>query len=327
MLSYKQIAQWENKGYVVANNIINKNLTYLCKSYLDKIYNSPNNASKDFGSNGKLEFPCGQIIDYITIETNLIKCVKQLLKTEDILLCQSDAWGKSGKLDKTCYSNNDQRMHMDYGNNSFLHPMPWDKPEAVAAIVYLSDTDITGGGTAIVPRNTIINNGIETYDDKDQLYQMPYLNMPGQKNFKFFNDRSYSEYYFKRNYSKIYNFRKKLYNREIKITPKIGDILFYRLDIWHRGTPVKLGKVRNVMNLLWKKKECYWINIWNPGWTKKMYNKWLEELFIKMTPEQRSTLGVPPIGDKYWTYRTIKLMKQRYPGINIDLYQNQISRL
>ena len=70
MLSNKQIAQWENKGYVVATNIINKNLTYLCKSYLDKIYNSANNASKDFGSNGKLEFPSGQIIDYITIETN-----------------------------------------------------------------------------------------------------------------------------------------------------------------------------------------------------------------------------------------------------------------
>ena len=50
--------------------------------------------------------------------------------------------------------------------------------------------------------------------------------------------------YFKQNYPEIYKFRQKLYNREIFADTNVGDILFYRLDTWHRGTPVKKGKVR-----------------------------------------------------------------------------------
>ena len=42
---------------------------------------------------------------------------------------------------------------MDYGNNTFLHPSEWDKPEVVAMIIYLSDVKDTLGGTSCVPRN------------------------------------------------------------------------------------------------------------------------------------------------------------------------------
>ena len=73
---------------------------------------------------------------------------KQLLNTDDILLAQSDAWRKTDKNSL----NSDQRMHMDYGNNTFLHPSDWNMPEAVAIIIYFSDINDTGGGTAIIPR-------------------------------------------------------------------------------------------------------------------------------------------------------------------------------
>lgn len=47
-------------------------------------------------------------------------------------------------------------MHMDYGNN--MWSMPLEGPaEAVAAIVYYSDTKDTGGGTAIVPRQSKVD--------------------------------------------------------------------------------------------------------------------------------------------------------------------------
>ena len=59
-----------------------------------------------------------------------------------------------------------------------------------------------------------------------------------------------------------------------------------------------------------EKKSATWINQWNPGWTKKMYYSWLEKLFIQMTPKQRSILGIPPPGDKYWTKSTIEILNQ-----------------
>ena len=52
----------------------------------------------------------------------------------------SDGWCKAGHHDFGAQQNNDQRFHMDYGNNTFLHPTPWYQPENVAAIAYLADT-------------------------------------------------------------------------------------------------------------------------------------------------------------------------------------------
>ena len=109
-----------------------------------------------------------------------------------------------------------------------------------------------------------------------------------------------------------------------KILANKGDILFYRLDLWHRGTPVKKNKVRYVMNLLWKKNKCYWINIWNPGWTRKMYYGYLEKLLSNMTIKQRNILGFPPVGDKYWTLKKLFYLTKRYPEIEIDPYLSKL---
>ena len=56
-----------------------------------------------------------------------------------------------GNTDTSKFKNTNQRMHMDYGNNTFLHPPDWDSPEAVSMIIYFSDVSITGGGTAVFP--------------------------------------------------------------------------------------------------------------------------------------------------------------------------------
>jgi ectoine hydroxylase-related dioxygenase (phytanoyl-CoA dioxygenase family) len=308
----KKINQWKQKGFCICDNIIDNDLIKDSNIFLTDMYQNGELSVKDFGSEGKLEFPSNTIIDNIMINEKIIESVQKILDTNEILLVQADAWGKNGKEDYSDFSNNNQRMHMDYGNNSFLHPPEWEKPECVAMIIYLSDTKKTGGGTALVPR----------MDGNDKLYSVPYKNMPGIASYPFYNDKSRSENYFKENDTDVYHFRKELYNREIVTQPKLGDILFYRLDLWHRGTPVNKGEIRFVVNLLWKKKECFWINCWNPGWTKKMYYGSLEKKFSDMTPIQRSVLGVPLPGDRYWDIKKINLLKMRYPNIDVKPYIN-----
>lgn len=312
MLSVNEINQWKEKGYIVVRNLLDKSILDKSVSYLNEIYEKRELNVKDFGSNGKLEFPSNTILDYLSMNENMIKSVQKLLGCNEITLLQCDTWGKKGSNDFSEQSNNDQRMHMDYGNNMFLHPSDWDNPEAVAAIIYLSDVTDTEGGTAIVPKESKTKN----------FYKFPYINMPGINGHTFINNKNDAEEYFKANNTDIYNFRKELYKNEIKLSPGKGDILFYRLDIWHRGTPVKNEKIRFVTNLLWKKRECYWINNWNPGWTKNMYYGSIEKLFINLTPLQRSLLNVPLPGDKYWTLEKIKLLELRYPGIDVSPYLN-----
>ena len=310
-LSKNQQKQWRNQGFTITSNLIEPELINNSFTFLQELHQSDKLQCRDFGSQGKLEFPCNSILDEISIHNRLICCVQELLRTKDILLIQGDTWGKEGiSVNHQSNSNNDQRMHMDYGNNTFLHPSKWEKPEAVSIIIYLSDISDTGGGTSVVPRNTKTN----------YLYNSPYLKMPGIHNYQFNNDRQHAEDYFQLEHPEVFQFRQKLYQHEIIPQPKKGDILFYRLDLWHRGTPVKEGQVRFVMNLVFKKKECFWINQWNPGWTKKMYYGELEKLFIKMTPTQRGVLGVPLPGDPYWNFEKLDCLKDRYSGINVLPY-------
>lgn len=314
-LSKNQIKQWREKGYVIVSNLIEKELLTKSVTFMNIKYPSPDKSCKDFGSNnGELEFPSGHVIDWLTLHSNIINAVKELLYSDNVILLQSDAWSKAGYRNSNKMSNQDQRMHMDYGNNTFLHPSEWDKPETVANIIYLSDTNETGGGTSVVPR----------LGEDDHLYKAPYINMPGQYKYKFYNDRKAAEKYMSEISPEMKTFREQLYRREIVTKPKLGDVLFYRLDLWHRGTPVNVGKVRNVMNLLWTKRECYWINTWNRGWTRKMYRGTIENLFTQMTPDQRSVLGVPLPGNKYWTKKTIMLLKSRYPNIDTEPYLSKL---
>ena len=264
-LTKEQEHQWRENGYCIVNNLIDQDIINNSYDFMLNYYNNKNICT-DFGSNNhELEFPTNTILDKLYIHENIIKSVQQLLKTDEILLTQADAWSKSGNnINRT---NGNQRMHMDYGNHTFLHTSDWYAPECVAMIIYLSDIKITGGGTAIVKR----------LSNDDEAYQEPYINMPGQAKNSFYNDKDEAENYFKNNNIQIYNFRNKLYEREFITQPSIGDILFYRLDTWHRGTPVFPNKIRNVINLVWKKKECYWIQQWNVGFTKKMYKGILEK--------------------------------------------------
>ena len=66
---------------------------------------------------------------------------------------------------------------------------------------------------------------------------------------------------------------------------KKGDVLWYRHDVWHRGTPVKKGCVRYVINLAYAKPNAP-INVWNSGFTQKMYYGWLEDYISSLNNYQ-----------------------------------------
>ena len=341
IIGLKEKKEWKNKGYTIIRGALDNTLIKECKKCIENKYNFNTPPQADFGSiNGEFEFPSNTIFDKLTLNNNLLNAVsylldtkdilltqfrqylklihsvKQLLNTDEILLTQSVAWAKYyvKKQNKLSSSNHDQRIHMDYGNHSFLHVSDWDKPEVVAIIIYLSDTELTGGGTAVVPKNSITRD----------LYEMPYINMPGQHNYIFNNDKETAETYFLKNYPEVYKFRNKLYQNEIVVNAKPGDILFYRLDLWHRGTPVKPNNIRHVVNLAFKKKECYWINNWNKSFTKGMYYGKIEKLICSLTPRQCSVIGIPPVGDPIWNEKRLKNIKARYPNFNIKPYLSKL---
>ena len=265
----------------------------------------------DFGSpDRKFEFPTNvETLDDLVLNEQLIRAVQQLLQTEDVRLLQADLWPKIGvdNMDHDAQANTDQRMHMDYGNNTLLHP-DWHSPDAVAAVIYFDDSEETAGGTAFVPRR----------GEPDPVYQPPFIHMPGQGGKPFFNDRHTVEKWFEKNDPAAFELRQALYEREEVVRFKPGTVLFYRHDIWHRGTPVTSGKLRRVHNLAWRRADARGWSNWNEGWARQSYYGNVEAIIGRSTPLQRSLLDFPLPGDPYWTKHRVDNAVARYEAFGFD---------
>ena len=320
MLSNSQIQTWKEEGAVICQlpaPVVDPALTWLNVNFtLDQIDRN----HMDFGTpDRKFEFPTFiDPIDDLVLSEPLILAAQKLLGTQDVRLIQADLWPKIGVADELheAQANTDQRMHMDYGNNTVLHPQ-WDTPDVVAAVVYYDDCDETGGGTAYVPRH-----GVD-----DPVYQPPYVNMPGQAGNPFFNDRAAVESWFKKNDPNVYELRQQLYEREKVVQFKPGTILFYRHDLWHRGRPLVAGKLRRVHNLAWKRADARGVSHWNEGFARKSYYGNVESIIGRSTPLQRSVLDFPLPGDDYWNIERLKNVEARFSAYGFDaaLYLQELN--
>ena len=315
------IQQWQNDGFLLLDDLFEASCFSKALAQVNEVFPADlpyakvvDLASKaDFGSAGILEFPCRfQEINLLTLDLRLLELTKALLGTSDIRLIQADVWNKYGSEKSFSASDNrDQRMHMDYGNNTMLHPPIWEEPEAVACIISFDDTEKTGGGTSFVPRE----------GEEDAAYQFPYVLMPGMNGYPWINNRTDELAYFKEKDPKLYQFRCELYKREKIAVYKPGSVLIYRHDLWHRGTPVNPGAVRRVQNIGFRRHDCEWVTTWNPGWVREMYDPdtYVERLFPILTVDQRSALGFPAPGHPYWTQTSFAACKARWEPMGMDM--------
>ena len=206
---------------------------------------------------------------------------------------------------------------MDYGNNMWTHPPEWHSPNAVSAIVYYSDTGETGGATAVVPRR----------GDDDEFYAWPYVHMPGQGGLPFINDRAEAEAMMARESPEWARRRGEAYARckAPSPAPAAGDVLFYRHDVWHRGTPVNIGKVRYVHNVAWATTASLvdeGMVVWNGGYTQPMYYTWLEKYIATLSPRQLQVVGFPKPSAAMWKPPRGAAAAARYAfaGFSLDAY-------
>lgn len=308
-LTASQERQWREEGYCVVDGFD------VTAARAEAVFDTAS-ASSDFGSRGgAFEFPCGlPSLDDIPIR--LQAAAQRLLRTDRALLSQADVWVKEPKPEDAgsmLYSNDNQRMHCDFGNNTVLPPLNWYAPMAVTAIVYLdgSPEQCEGGATAVVARR---GAGDDAFTPEKMIIQPGYGKRP------FFNNRVIAEEWFAKHAPDEHIFRSSLYARETRCEPRIGRVLLYRLDIWHRGTPLLKGR-RRVMNLVFLNPvDPGHAGRWNPGFWRQSY--WFvggryappDVLFSRMTPGQRMLLGFPsPDDTTYWSPERLRLLTLRFP--------------
>ena len=246
------------RGFVLVSNLL-EDVWQDAEAAMRALF-PPDSPGTDFGG---VHFPTCTALDQVTLHPNILSFARRYLNSE-VLLTQSEAWCKTE-------SGLDQRMHMDFGNHSFTRPCA--EPEALAAIVYFDNVEETGGATAVVPFSA-------AHYPSDAWRRMPGIGLP------FANDRTEAEV-------GQDPFRLSLYDAEQRVSAKKGDVLFYRHDVWHRGTPVFPGKTRCVLNLVFKKPDCHHIYNWGEGYARGNYRGRVESVVRGLTDDQRLALGIP----------------------------------
>lgn len=325
--------QWRQSGFTLVSGLFEVELLAAVTQQADAHYPKPNSKQADtftdFGSAGALNFPTREpALNQLTLAPQLLNAVAQLLETPvpELRLTQSDLWPKYGrkksatdplqakKLDKkqnANQDNQDQRIHVDYPNHTIVHPSPWDRPEAVEMIVYYSDHAETGGSTAVVPRE----------GPDDPAYRWPIVDSPGIADLNYINDRHSAEHYFAEQRPALAQWRNQLYERERYTAFKPGDVLLYRHDTWHRGTPMQPGSRRLVHNLTYRKATAEWYSTLHIGWAWSAYrnSKFLERLIADCSLDQRAVLGFPQPNSEYWCAQTIEAVGARYAPFGMDM--------
>ena len=257
-LSHEQIESWRQSGFALVHDLLPQDLLMSVAEDAQAHFPAPESpAAKEinnFGSNQRFVFPAASdACNDLTLHPNLLQAVADLLDVDifDIRLTQSDLWPKYGRAPSDEDSDNhDQRIHCDYPNHSLTHPPPWDSPDAVEIIIYLSDLDECGGSTAVVPR----------LGANDPAYPWPIVQTPGVNGLPYINNKANAEAYLREKAPEAALFREEnLYAREVVAQYQFGSVLFYRHDTWHRGTPVNEGSLRFVHNLTFKKAASEWI--------------------------------------------------------------------
>lgn len=320
-----QIERWRTSGFVLVDGLVGKELLAELTAAAGARFPAPGSVEaaevSDFGSGsagtGKpMTFPDSvDAFNRLTLDPGLLGAIALLLDEPicDLRLTQSDLWPKYGRSDRPggAHDNQDQRIHVDYPNHTLVHPAPWDRPEAVEVIVYLSDHEDCGGSTAVVPRA----------GRDDSAYRWPIVDSPGIGTLDWVNDRASAEAYLAVVSPEVAAWRESLYEREVHTRFGLGSVLLYRHDTWHRGTPLLPGSRRLAHNLTYRRAECEWISTLHTGWSWAMYRRGqpMERLIADASVDQRAVLGFPKPGSSYWVPETVEAVGARYGPLGMDM--------
>ena len=321
VLTAAQVASWRERGFALVDGVFAASLIEAALDAARQAFPEAGSTAAervtDFGSTGRMQFPArSDAVNALTLEPRLLRAISELLDAPvlDLRLTQSDLWAKYGRENRAggARDNSDQRIHVDYPNHTLTHPPPWHSPEAVELILYLSDVEVCGGATALVPRE----------GDDDDAYSWPITNTPGVGGLDWVNDRESAETYLEGAAPAVAKWRaKQLYPREQRARYRTGSVLFYRHDLWHRGTPLEPGVRRLVQNMTFRLARSEWISTLQTGWAWAMYRPSapMERLIARLSVEQRCVLGFPKPGDGYWTRETIDAVEARYGPYGIEM--------
>lgn len=176
----------------------------------------------------------------------------------------------------------DQGMHCDYYNHTLAYPPKLPEFWQTAYLIYYTDVTINHAPTAVCS----------------------WQHYPDTVRFPAFFSREQ---------------RPDIYENEEKVTVPAGGMLIYSMRTFHRGTPFldeggRIGMFVTYAPAAWK-----WLGI--VGWSAQAIRPEFARWVAQATPEERTMLGFPEPGHRYWTAETLAGVSKRYPDMDMSPYE------
>lgn len=290
--SDQQIEHYRTHGYVIAENFFTSaelsrahdEIEAIIPGWLDYAANPKGPKPEGWDQTGRTRrdnrFPfAGTQLNAITLHPELRRLASIMVGHDDLYCEQSDlTWKCKGHA-----GDNEQRMHLDYGNHTLAYPPDLPEYWQTAYLIYYTDVDEDCAPTAVC--------SWQHYRDE---IQWP---------------SSYTR-----------EERAELYDLEVKATVPAGSVLAYSMRTFHRGTAFKGERARIGQFVSYSPAAWKWLGIvgWSEQATRPDFRAWIEVA----TPEERELLGFPPPGHSYWTEETLAGVGARYPGMDLSPYQS-----
>ncbi|MEM1149642.1 MAG: phytanoyl-CoA dioxygenase family protein [Pseudomonadota bacterium] len=293
----EHVEAWRRDGGVLIPNLIPpEDIAPVVKDF-EALYGErePKDAKAKAGTGGfnmdqfknidDMPFPCSPALNMLGLHPAVIALARETLGTDDVRLYQSHSWAKF-----TGGADYEQPHHCDYKNHTLTVPSDEEKLRTINIMIYATDVGLDDGAIAYVPQGD--SNPIT---GEDRLW----------------------------NISEDGETQAQLRALEKRAPGPAGSAFAYGIDVYHRGMNLtRPGGRRFTLTASYKAagNDMIGWSAW-PFWFMKPWHL----IFDNATPDQLSCLGVPKPGDPFWTARTLKRTRERWPNWNVAPYEEAMA--
>ncbi len=246
----------------------------------------------------KIDFPqhaatlmAADALNDVALHPNLLDFVERLLD-DPILVGHLSLIGKYAGGEEY-----DQPMHVDMMSHTMVMP-PDDQVDQLSAIIYYSDVTIDLGPTRVLP-----------FGETDAYWRDIAL-----------TDRD--PFWLKASWFR--DDAPELYARERAVTVPAGSVLLYTVRTLHRGSAATASEgSRFTQHVGFHRRDMAWAG--EKLLPLQGLHDELGRMLCRLDPRQRSVLGFPEPGNRYWTPATCAAVQRRYPEMDLDPYRQAIS--
>ena len=222
-------------------------------------------------------FPFGDELDRLVVDEDIVRWSAAQIGTPDLALGDGMLWRKFAG-----YSDFDQALHQDYGNNDLVYPRRDGGFLQLTFILYLSDVSAEHGPTYAAPHPAIPAGTPTFVTDKD--------------------------------------LHAEVYAAEQPVLAQSGDLLVYETSTFHRGSSMLRPDAERLSLHFqyaaaahrWMGKIAFGVRGGHPEMTA---------FLLGATPRQRSLVGFPSPDSDYWTAETLRAVAVRYPDMDLTPYE------